>query len=143
MHFYGRPSQICYLAHVIALIAGDVLNDLKAGSAKEAKKALDSQDAEAKGAQYNVPDDGGRSAIAKVRLLNLWILRGSQREQDWNSMPKTLKRRPIYDVDTRWNSAYDMIAQFLELEVEYTAFIESYLQVECLLLSKAEIVALT
>ena len=91
MRFYGRPSWIRCLAHVIALIADDVLNDLKARSTKEAKKALDSWDTEAKGAQYNVPDDGGRSAIAKVRLLNLWILRGVQREQDWNSMPKTLK----------------------------------------------------
>jgi len=53
------------------LIAGDVLNDLKARSAKEAKKALDSWDAEAKGVQYNIPNDRGRSAIAKVRLLNL------------------------------------------------------------------------
>src|SRR6266487_4988344 len=32
MCFYGRPSWIRCLAHVIALIAGDVLNDLKAGS---------------------------------------------------------------------------------------------------------------
>ena len=36
-----------------------------------------------------------------------------------------------------------MIAQFLELKAEYTAFIESHPQVECLLLSKAEIVVLT
>ena len=78
IYFHGRPSWIRYLAHVIALIASDVLNDLKARSTKEAKKVLDSWDAEAKGAQYNVPDDGGRSAIAKVRLLNLWILYSSQ-----------------------------------------------------------------
>jgi hypothetical protein len=102
------------------------LDDLNAGCAIEAKKALDSWDTEFKCNTYNIPDDGGRSAIAKVRLLNLWILRSSYREQDWKEMPKTANRRPIYDVDTRWNSAYDMIEQFLELEPEYTAFIESH-----------------
>ncbi len=74
IRFHGRPNWIRCLAHVIALIVSDVLNDLKARSTKEAKKALDSQDTEAKGVQYNVPDDGGHSAITKVRLLNLWIL---------------------------------------------------------------------
>ena len=41
-------------------------------------------------------------------------------------MPKAANRRPIYDVDTRWNSALDMIEQFLELEEEYKAFVESH-----------------
>jgi hypothetical protein len=42
MRFHGRGSWIRYLDHIIALIVGDVLSDLKAGSVKEAKRALDS-----------------------------------------------------------------------------------------------------
>src|SRR6266487_6011583 len=57
-------------------------------------------------------------------------------------MPKAANRRPIYDVDTRWNSALDMIEQFLELEEEYKAFVESHPQVHCLRLNDSEVVAL-
>ncbi|KAH7418649.1 ribonuclease H-like domain-containing protein, partial [Cadophora sp. MPI-SDFR-AT-0126] len=45
-------------------------------------------------------------------------------------------------IDTRWNSAYDMIDQFLELEAEYTEFVDTHPQVKCLLPSSEEIVAL-
>jgi hypothetical protein len=38
MRFHGRKSWVCCLAHVTALICEDVLQDLKAGTAKEAKK---------------------------------------------------------------------------------------------------------
>ena len=142
MRFHGKQSWVRCLAHVIALIVKDVLYDVKAGSAKEAKKILDSWDAHYQRNDYVIPDDGGRSAIAKVRLLNLWILRNTGREQDWKSMPKTKTRRPIYDVDTRWNSAHDMIEQFLELEAEYVEFIRTHPQVQCLLLTDNEIIAL-
>ncbi|KAH8589123.1 ribonuclease H-like domain-containing protein, partial [Bisporella sp. PMI_857] len=142
MRFHGKQSWVRCLAHVIALICKDVLNDVKAGSAKEAKKMLDSWDAHYQRNDYVIPNDDSRSAVAKVRLLNLWILRGSSREQDWKTMPKTKTRRPIYDVDTRWNSAYDMIEQFLELEAEYTEFIRTHPQVKCLLPTNNELVAL-
>jgi len=142
MRFHGKSSWIRCLAHIIALICKDVLTAVKAGSAKEAKRMLDSWDAEFKTHDYILPHEDGRSAIAKVRLLNLWILRSSGREQEWKAMPKTRTRRPIYDVDSRWNSAYDMITQFLELEAEYTEFTNTHAQVKCLLLSPSEIVAL-
>ena len=131
------------LAHVINLICKDVLSSLKAGSAIEAKKALDSWKKSFKGADYVIPKDNSRTAIAKVRFLNLWILRSSQREEDWAKLPRTSNRKPIYDVDTRWNFAYDMIVQYLELEAEYTDFCNSHSQVKCLLLTAEEILSLT
>jgi hypothetical protein len=142
MQFHGRFSWIRCFAHVVALVCKDILTYFKAGTAKEAKKLLDSWDREFKHNGYEIPLDPSRSSIAKIRLLNLWILRSSEREQDWRLMPKTVKRRPIYDVDTRWNSAYDMVQQFLDLLPEYTAFVESHDQVRCLLPSECEIVAL-
>jgi hypothetical protein len=143
MRFHGKLSFIRCLAHVINLICKDVLSSLKAGSAIEAKMALDSWEKTFKSADYVIPKDTSRSAIAKVRFLNLWILRSSQREEDWAKLPRALNRKPIYDVDTRWNSAYDMIVQYLELEAEYTDFCNSHSQVKCLLLTAEEIVSLT
>ncbi len=112
--------------YIIALIIKDVLYDVKASSIKEAKKILDSQDVHYQRNDYVIPDDRGRSVITKVQLLNLWILRNTGQEQDQKAMPKTKTRRPIYNVNTRWNLAYDMIEQFLELKAEYIEFIRTY-----------------
>lgn len=142
MRFHGRPSWIRCLAHINALLCDSVLKDLHSSSAKEAKKKLDDWDKAHKNRDYTIPDDAGRNSVAKVRLLNLWMLRSSHREQDWRSYPKLSNRRPIYDVDTRWNSCLDMIEQFLELEAEYEAFIDSHPQVACLKLTNLEVVAL-
>src|SRR6266536_6153168 len=100
IRFHGNSSWIRCLAHIIALICKDVLTAVKAGSAKEAKRILDSWDVEFKTHDYILPHEDGRSVITKVRLLNLWILRRSGREQEWKAMPKTRTRRPIYDVDS-------------------------------------------
>jgi hypothetical protein len=132
MRFHGKESWIRCFAHVIALICGDVLGELKASTAKAAKKLLDDWDKEFADKNYIILMDESRSSIAKIRLLNLWILRSPQREQDWKSMPKTISRRPIYDVDTRWNAMYDMIQQFLDLLPEYEAFVDTHPQTKYL-----------
>ncbi len=129
IRFYSKQSQVRCLTHVIALIVKDVLYGVKASSAKEAKKMLDSWDTHYQRNDYVIPNDGGRSTIAKVRLLNLWILRNTGQEQDQKAMPKTKTRRPIYNVNTRQNSAYNMIKQFLELKAKYIEFIRTYPQV--------------
>jgi hypothetical protein len=51
---------------VINLICKDVLSSLKAGSAIEAKNTLDSWEKPFKSADYVIPKDNSRSAIAKV-----------------------------------------------------------------------------
>src|SRR5712664_3542867 len=126
--------------HMLLMVCKDVLNDLKAGTATEAKALLDRLDKQHKHNRYRIPMDNSRSAIAKVRLLNLWILRSSAREQDWGKLRRS--RKPIYDVDTRWNSAFDMITQYLELEAEYNDFCNTHPQVKCLQLSNTEVVSL-
>jgi hypothetical protein len=81
MQFHGRHSWIRCFAHVIALICTDILSFMKSGTAKEAKKLLDSWDKEYKCNTYYIPLDSSRSSIAKVRLFNLWLLRRPEREQ--------------------------------------------------------------
>ena len=142
MCFYGRRSQIRCLAYIVSLICIDVLKDLKSSSTKEVNKALDSQEEQYKSNSYDIPYNSSRSAIVKVRLLNLQMLRSSSREQEQKEMPKAANRRPIYDVNTRQNSALDMIEQFLELEEEYKVFVESHPQAYCLRLNDSEVVAL-
>ena len=71
MQFHGRHSWIRCFAHVIALICTDILSFMKAGTAKEAKKLLDSWDKEYKCNTYYIPLDSSHSSIIKVRLFNL------------------------------------------------------------------------
>jgi len=143
MRFHGRDSFVRCLAHVINLICSDVLRDLKDGTAKEAKKLMDDWEKRYNSNEYHIPLDNSRSSVAKVRLINLWILRSNQREQAWSKLPRAANRRPIYDCDTRWNSCYDMIMQFLELLPEYLEFCRSHPQIKCLLPTDNEILALT
>ena len=87
---------------------------------------LNKWEEENKSNNYTIPGDSSRSIITKIRLLNLWILRSGPREQDFKSIPYTHYRKLTYDIDTRWNSAYNIINQFLELEAEYIEFINTH-----------------
>ncbi|KAM4055445.1 hypothetical protein HRG_014987 [Hirsutella rhossiliensis] len=127
MRFHGKKSWIRCLAHITSLICDGVLQDLKAGTAKEAKKMLDKWDEENKSNNYTIPGDSSRNPGLESKTSN--------------ACP-THYRKPTYDVDTRWNSTYDMIDQFLELEAEYTEFVDTHPQVKCLLPLSGEIVAL-
>lgn len=143
MQFHGKPSWIRCLAHIIALICGKVMKELKAGTAKDAQNALDRWEKENKNdANYHIPGDDSRSIISKVRFVNLWILRSPQREEGWAIMEKCKNRKPIYDVDTRWNSMFDMIVQFLDLQAEYLQFIDDNVQLEALRPTDSEITQL-
>ncbi len=142
MRFHGHQSQIRCLAHIVSLICTDVLKDLKSSSTKEVNKALDSQEEQYKSNSYDIPYDSNYSTIAKVRLLNLQMLRSSSQEQEQKEISKAANRRPIYDVNTRQNSTLNIIEQFLELEEEYKAFVELYPQAYCLRLSNSKVVAL-
>ncbi|KAK9482964.1 ribonuclease H-like domain-containing protein, partial [Lipomyces starkeyi] len=78
---------------------------------------------------------GAQTALARLRILALWIDRTPIRRQKWNEVCKinNLSDKYIeYDVDTRWNSTFRMlddglsarqqISKFLELQTELPAF---------------------
>jgi hypothetical protein len=57
-------------------------------------------------------------------------------------MPKTTSQQLIYDVDSRWNSAYDIIVQYLDLFNKYTVYVDGIPQIKCLLPGDRKTVAL-
>jgi hypothetical protein len=55
---------------------------------------------------------GSRSALCRLRILSLWILRTPQRREGWKNLCSIhgLNDKYIqYDVDNRWNSTYRML----------------------------------
>lgn len=66
MYFHGKASWIRCFTYVIALICGDVLGELKAGTAKEAKKLLENWDKDFGDSNYIILMDESCSCIAKV-----------------------------------------------------------------------------
>jgi hypothetical protein len=134
MRFRGRDSFIPCLAHVINLICKDFLASLKAGSIREAKAILD--DISTARSRQFTSSFTTKSAVVKIGLLVLWIARSPQRRQEWKDVSPS--KQISYDVDTRWNSTYNMISDALRLRKEITQFIRSHQDVQALQLADDE-----
>jgi len=104
------------------------------------KDARDLLDKMALSKQDVFSQDNARGAVAKVRILILWVLRHSQRQQDWAKVSPNKKVE--YDVETRWNSTHDMIQAFLKLRKEWDKFIADHPQLEALAISDHEYILL-
>jgi hypothetical protein len=108
LRFQGVDSYIRCLAHVLNLIVSDILSALKAGDHKTATAACD--------LMQDNKDIGPHSALARLRIMALWIARTPQRKQQWKFLCQSnkLKDKFIeYDVDTRWNSTHRMLRDAL------------------------------
>jgi len=142
MRFHGRPSFIRCLAHIINLICKDILTQLGMESVKEAKATLD----QASASRSQWPSESsanaltGNNAVVRIRMLVLWIARSPQRLREWREVsPRKLIR---YDVETRWNSTYTMIADALRLRKELTQYSRTHREIENLLPSEEDWVLL-
>ena len=77
MFFKGNESFIRFLAHVLNLVAKSMLKVLKAGSPRDNKRIIEQMRAD-KRETFRI-DETPKSAIARLRLLVLWILASEQR----------------------------------------------------------------
>lgn len=119
LRFQGEDSYIRCMAHVLNLIVSDILSALKAGDHGTAVAACDLM-------QKN-REIGPHSALARLRIMALWIARTPQRKQQWKLICQTnrLKDKFIeYDVDTRWNSTYRMLKDALGAKPQIRKWIE-------------------
>ena len=125
--YQGLDSYVRCLAHILNLIVKDILKALKSGDVEEAQDACDSL--------QNGRSITAQTALAKLRVLALWISRHPQRRQKWKEVCKyvDLPDKFIeYDVATRWNSTYRMlddgllsmqqIDKFVGLQAEFPPF---------------------
>jgi hypothetical protein len=106
MQFKGDQSFVRCPAHILNLIAKAILKALNAGSHKDAKKLIYEM------AKNRIESftDTPRSAIARLRLIVLWLLLSEQR------MSKLREYSDVgldYDVDTGWN----VLLKMLELAI--------------------------
>jgi hAT family protein len=119
LRFQGIDSYIRCLAHVLNLIVSDILTGMKSGDHKSAMEACDLLQENKK--------IGRQSALARIRIMVLWILRTPQRRQQWKvtCQANNLNDKFIeYDVETRWNSTYRMVQGALQAKAQIKKWIE-------------------
>ena len=119
LRFLGIDSYIRCLAHVLNLIVSDILSSMKSGDHRSAAEACDLLQENKK--------MGRHSALARLRIMALWICRTPQRRQQWKVVCQSnaLKDKFIeYDVETRWNSTYRMIQDASEARPQIKKWIE-------------------
>jgi hypothetical protein len=97
MCFCRVLSYIQYLVYILNRIAKDILVVVKSGTAKEARIFISTE---------KVQFEAGEPAIVKIQLFALWVSRSNQCCCNWEKLlPKTIQP----DVDSRWNSVYNII----------------------------------
>jgi hypothetical protein len=96
MLYKGDESFVRCLAHVLNLVAKAMLKVFKAGSHKEAKRVIKQMRAEDR--ETFAASETPQSAIARLRLIVLWILASESRIDEY--MEKAAVALD-YDVDTR------------------------------------------
>jgi hypothetical protein len=119
LRFQGVDSYIRCLAHVLNLIVKDILSMMKSGDHKSALDAC--------GLLQENKDIGQHSALARLRIMALWISKTPQRRQQWKVVCQAngLKDKYIeYDVDIRWNSTHRMIQDAFQAKVQIKKWTE-------------------
>src|SRR5450432_3197781 len=120
--FHGQSSYIRCIAHVLNRIVKLILKTLNSGDRTAANDAIEL----VSNRQYMDTSD---SALARLRVLIIWISRSLERKSQWrhichdNSLPDSLIP---YDVDTRWNSTYLMLEASIKARRQISRWISFY-----------------
>lgn len=117
--FEGSDSFVSCAAHVINLVASDILLALKTGDTSGAKEACD-QLYRRRAIQNDL------SPIQRLRILAIWIHRSPQRRRSWGITCKSVNISTKYiptDVKTRWNSTYYMLRAGVDAKLAVDRFI--------------------
>jgi len=119
--FRGYKSFVRCLAHILNLIVKDILRELKSGTVQEANQICDHlKDTETTSTLST------KSALSRLRVLAIWISRSPQRREKWRKICVLMDRpeRLIhYDVETRWNSTYEMLDTALQAKPQITEYL--------------------
>jgi hypothetical protein len=133
MEFKGNKSFVRCLAHILNLVAKAILKELKSGSHKEAKKLI--REMTEKRIDSFKPEDTPQSAIARLRLIVLWLLASEQRMLRFREYADV---GLDYDVDTRWNALLKMLELAIRCRVAIDHMCEEFLALATLKLSSSE-----
>ena len=118
--FYGLNSFIRCLAYILNLIVKEILRLLKSGTVQEASKICDHL-------YTDTESLSTETALSRLRILAIWISRSTQRREAWKDICTLMKlsdRYIPYDVDTRWNSTYEMIDIALQAKAQINRYLE-------------------
>lgn len=102
LRFQGINSLVRCLAHVVNLIVQQFLASLRTGDVHTADSIC--TNLHQKNSALNSLEEGSASAVIRIRILVLWIMRSPQRRQRWRNVcgDNGLPARFIeYDVETR------------------------------------------
>lgn len=106
LRFCGQESYIRCLAHVLNLIVKKLLVTLRSGDRRSAEASIELV---SQNRYLNTTD----SALARLRVLAIWISWTPERKGQWRYICKDVNLPDAlipYDVDTRWNSTYLMLS---------------------------------
>jgi hypothetical protein len=133
MLFKGDESFIRCLAHVLNLVAKSMLKVFKAGSHKDAKRIIKQMSAD-KRETFQI-EEIPKSAIARLRLIVMWILASDRRVDKYMEYASVALD---YDVDTRWNALLKMLEIAIRERSDINRMCKECKPLEPLVLSELE-----
>jgi hypothetical protein len=121
LRFQGLNSFVRCLAHILNLVVKQFLSALKTGDIESAGEACEKI--------KNGKDIPELSALARLRVLILWLARSPSYRKQWKNSCRdaSLPERYIeYDVETRWNSVFRMLDQSLQSKRQIFEYLRAY-----------------
>lgn len=121
LRFHGVDSFVRCLAYILNLVVKQFLSALKTGDIESAGEVCEKLNHE-----KDLPE---LSALARLRVLVLWLARSPLRRQQWKNSCRDadLPERYIeYDVETRWNSVFRMLDQSLQSKRQIFEYLKTY-----------------